>query len=133
MFTALRSVANRFMTDTVTIRAASTVAYDEDLGHDVDTAGAEVWTGKAQIRPQRGVAENQAGEQLVGTNRYIVRVPWDATGLERDQVVTVDDSSDPHLEGRALRIIGVEGGTSEAARTLLCEDTLTVTEEEEGS
>lgn len=120
-----------FLVDSCTINEPSDIAFDETLGTDTETAGAEVYSGACQVRPVGGDLVVGAGEGEVSLGDFIVRLPWDTTGIETDQLVTVNASSDPYLTGRRLRVKRVLGGTDSASRNLLCEDPQTVTEEAE--
>jgi hypothetical protein len=133
-FTALRSTVSRFLVDTGTIRAASDLAYDPELGHDVDTPGDQVWSGVCWVRPATD-DEVRAGESVVGLHLYTVWLPWDTEGIALDQIFTATSSADPYLVGREFRVVRVAGGSQTPHRRLLCEDTLarSYVEEEGGS
>jgi hypothetical protein len=133
-FTALRSTVSRFLVDTGTIRAASSLAYDPELGHDVDTPGDQVWSGLCWVRPATA-DEVRAGEGIVGLHFYTVWLPWDTEDVEVDQIFTATTCADPYLIGRDLRVVRVVGGSQNPHRRLLCEDTLarSYVEEEAGS
>ena len=52
----------------------------------------------------------------------VVLLPFDVTDVETDDVVQVTVSEDARLQGRSLRVTGVEVATDATARTLYCED-----------
>jgi hypothetical protein len=132
-FTPLRTMVTGFLTDTCTITTSSTIEYDETLGHDVDTAGDEVYAGVCRVRPAAGDRVIAIGEGTVTLRLFDVTLPWDATGIEVGQLVTIDASSDPHMVDRELRVADVQGGTDTAYRRLVCEDTLSISDPEAGS
>ena len=65
----------------------------------------------------------QTGEQEVTFRKYMVAITADLDVLV-DDVVTVTESIDPHLVGRALRVLDVLYGSEVWQRTLTCVDTL---------
>lgn len=134
-FSALRSMVGRFLTDSCTITTATTVEFDPDLGYDVDTPGDTVYSGVCWVRPTGGERVVEAGEGPVALRLFDVTLPWSTTGIEVDQLVTVTACVDPHLIGRVLRVVDVQGGSQTPHRRLVCEDTLnrSSVEEEGGS
>lgn len=127
-FTGLRSMVDRFLTDTCVISTPVEPVYDPDTGDYPDVTGTIVYDGKCRVRPSAGPRVVNAGEDTVSLHTYDVWLPWDTTGVEIDQLVTVT-SDDPHLTTRVLRVIDVQGGSETPHRKLVCEDTLTVSEE----
>lgn len=132
-FAALRTVAGSFMVDTCTIADASSIVFDPELGYETDTAGAAIYSGKCRIRPASGPAVVMAGEATRSFGYFDVWVPYDTTGVERDHLLTITASEDPHLLDRQFVVTNVEGGSDGAHRKLQVQDTLTVTPEEVGS
>lgn len=126
-FTALRTVAQSFMTDDCVISTASTITFDSDAGVESETDGTVVYAGVCRVRPSSGPQVVEAGEAPRSLRLYDVWLPYDTTGVELDHVLTVTDSDDPYMIGREFRITDVQGGSDGAYRKLLVEDTLTVT------
>lgn len=125
-FTQLRTTVERFFVDTCTIRTSVAPAFDPDAGYSDDT-GDTVYSGRCWVRPYRDRRVVEVGEDVTTLHLYTVRLPWDTTGVEVDQLVTVDTSDDPHMIGRVLRVVDVQGGSATPDRRLVCEDTLTQT------
>lgn len=110
-FESLRTMATGFLTHTCTIREASTVAYDEELGYDVPTPGTLVYEGACLLRPNGGERGADVGDSPVTIGGYVLALPWDTLDIEVDQVVTIDESNDPHLLDRTYRVVHVGGGS----------------------
>lgn len=132
MFTELRTSVDRFFVDTCTIRKPVASVFDPDAGY-TDATGDTVYTGRCWVRPFASEQVVQAGEDVEALHRYTVRLPWKTTGIEKDQLVTITNSEDPHMVGRVLRVRDVQGGSQNTSRRLVCEDTLSQTVVEEGS
>lgn len=131
-FAALRSTVDRFLVDSCVIREnVPAPVFDDDSGTYSDTTGDVVYSGRCWIRASMFQRDAEAGESLVSTRMYDVTLPWDTVGVNRDHLLTVTESDDPHLVGRVLRVSDLKGGSNNPHRRLVCEDTLTVTVEEE--
>lgn len=130
MFTALRHTTLGFLGDRIVFRAAPTVDFDDDESRDAETEGATVFSGRCRITPSSGGRVVDAGEGVVSLRLFDVDLPWTATGVHVDQVGTVTKSTDPHLVGRKLRVVDVQGATDNPLRRVVCEDTLTTDIEE---
>lgn len=131
-FGALRTVVAVFLTDDCTINAPSAVNYDPDTLTYTDTAGDEVYSGSCRIRPASGPSDAEAGESVRTLHGYDGWLPHTAD-VERDQILTVTDSDDPYLVGRAFRIVDVQGGSEGAHRKLRLEDVVAISTPEAGS
>lgn len=121
MSSSLRAVAERFMTDRCTIASATSVEFDADTEHDVETDGAELYDGKCQVRPVGADTVLEVGDAPLSIESIIVRLPVETVGISINDVVTVTRSDDPLMIGRALRVRAVLGGTGAASRNLYCE------------
>lgn len=73
--------------------------------------GDVVYSGKCRVRPSSSLDRNAdlVGEQRVTTASYVVRVPVGVSGVVPDCVVTIDQSNDPHMQGREVSVINVNG------------------------
>lgn len=126
----LRTMVDGWLNDTCTVNAPGVVAYDPDLGYDTAAAGGEVYSGKCRIRPSGGSRVVMAGDAPVTLRLFDLTLPWDATALLVDQLVTVTDSNDPYMVDRVFRVVDVLGGSDTAYRRAVVEDTLAPDESE---
>lgn len=86
--------------------------------------GAEVYSGPCAVAPTQGSDRVvEVGGDVVTLRTFTLRVPWDTTGVEVDQIVTIT-TADPHMTGRRLRVIDVQGRTTPIERVLITEDNL---------
>lgn len=131
--TRLRTMVNRWLNDTCTIRSPGIPTYDPDEGVDTVAAGATVYSGRCRLRPTGGERIVMAGETPITLRMFDLTLPWDTTGVKVNQQVTIDSSEDTHVVDRVYTVIDVQGGTDSAYRRLVVEDTLTIDEGEEGS
>lgn len=125
-FSALRTMVGSFLVDTCTINEPPDTEFDPDEGTYADTIGDEVYFGRCWVRPTGGQRVVDVGEGAQSLRTFDVTLPWDTTGITINQLVTVNSSDDPHMIGRVLRVVDVQGGSDTAYRRLVCEDTLTV-------
>jgi hypothetical protein len=129
-FAGLRTMVDRFLVDTCTITDDVAEEFDPDSGTYPDPGdGAEVYSGRCRVAPAGGDRVVDAGDGPRSLRTFNVTIPWDATGVEINHLVTIGTSADPHLEGRIMRVVDVQGGSDNPHRRLVCEDTLTVTSE----
>lgn len=128
--TRLRSMVAGWLNDTCTIRSPGRPEYDADLGYDVTTTGDTVYSGPCRLRPTGGDRIVIAGEAPITLRMYDLTLPWDATGLKVDQVVTLDESNDPHSDGRTFTVTDIQGGTDTAYRRLIVEEVVDIDEGE---
>lgn len=130
-FTALRTMVAGFLTDACTVRSPGEPTYDEDQGIDVLGTGDVVHEAlPCRLRPTGGERVVVVGDGVVTLRMFDLTCAWDVTGFAVNQIVTMDDSSDPHVIGRPFRVVDVQGGTDSPYRRLIVEDVLTVDEGE---
>ena len=84
-----------------------------------------VYSGPCRVQ-RRSVAESerQSGDQEVTTADYLVVIEHDADPVQVADRVTIGDSSDPTLTGRALTVSAVMRGSLRWERDLICVDDL---------
>jgi hypothetical protein len=120
-----RAFAEQLMQDTCTITRADagTPVFNETTGAYTSSAPTTVYTGPCRVKP-RNLADRvvDAGEQAVSLWPFQVSIPFAATDVELDDLVTVTASVDPSLVGRELRVRSVTRGTFVTARRLECEE-----------
>lgn len=127
-FANLRTMVDRFLVDTGTIRSPAAPAFDEDLGYDTAGTGDAVYAGRCRLRPSGGARVVIAGDAPITLRLYDLTLPHTATGVEVDQLATMDTSDDPSLAGRVYRVVDVQGGSDGAYRRVVVEDTLDIDE-----
>lgn len=127
--TALRSMAEGFMTDECAIFGSTSVEFDPDTFTDVLTAGTALYEGKCRVRP---VAADQVavGEALVRRRTHDLWLPWETVGVMVGHVVELTTSDDPYLIDRTFTVVDIEGGTNGAHRKLGLVEILDVDEGE---
>jgi hypothetical protein len=124
MLAAVRPVSEGAMTDQCTVgrpQGQPTVSGD---GLTVTPAPALTrYAGRCRVVPFADAARvREVAERPVTFRIYRVFLPWDATPVEVDDIVTITRSADPDLDGRALRVMDVPATSLEAERVLLCEE-----------
>lgn len=112
-----------WMRDQVTITRMPVAAFDPADGSLEQGVAQVIWTGNARITPAN--ASNQSvGDELFTYWTTTVYIPWteQVTEIPRaDDVLHVDTThNDPHLQGRAWRIIDVSVATFGVSRALTC-------------
>lgn len=116
----------RWLVDRCSIAAKPTVAFDEDQHRDVETAGADIYADLPCRTAVTGTQDRVArvGERAVSLRLFTVTVPWDTTGVNVDDVVTITASNDPDLIDRTMRVVDVQAMTDGVYRKLVCEEVL---------
>lgn len=120
----MRATAEETFTDSCAINEPSGApVFDPGTGEYTSTPGDEIYDGPCAIAPTGGERVVMVGGDLVTLRTFTVRLPWDTTGLDVDQVImwTADDSA---MTGKPLRVVDVQGRTTPIERVLIAEDTL---------
>lgn len=123
---SMRAVAEETFSDFCVINEpAAAPVFDPNTGtYTPGTAGAQVYSGACAVAPTQGSDRVvEVGGDVVTLRTFTVRVPWDTTGVKVDHVVTVT-TTDPHMTGRPLRVLDVQGRTTPIERVLVVEDSL---------
>lgn len=131
MFTAeqlasMRSTVGDTLSDTCTISEPSTETFNAGTGGYTTTPGAVVHAALACRFGSLMTADRvvEAGGEPVSLRTYRLRVSWDTTGIEPEQVVVATTSNDPHLQGSTFRVVDVQGMTDPVGRSVIVEETL---------
>ena len=113
--------ATRFV-DSVTIdRTTSRGSFNPATGAYDTPVEANQYTGNALIRPM-STSDKQYGQRLDTRGVYLVAVPYDTTGIQLEDTVTVVASTlEPDLDGTTLTIVDVENDSYNTHRTLTAE------------
>lgn len=124
--TLARATAESVMDATCTITSdpegVTDDVFDETTGRytppNPDTT--TVYSGKCMIRPSTlGQNERVEGGAEQFIDRYDVRLPVTATGVQPGMVLTVNTTpSDPDLVGRTFTVIQIAAGTFSVTRIL---------------
>lgn len=131
-FAALRSMDALFLTDACTITTPGAgPRFDPELEVTVDEVGVEVYVGRCLVMSGGG-RNADVGDASVPIGAYDIRLPWDTTGIEVDQVVTIDESSHPFLEGLVMRITEIRASTEGGDLRLICDSPTSAAQFEEG-
>lgn len=125
MWNAVQAVQSGGTPDTVTIvRPSGGYTVDPVTLAATPTLGQTIYNGPGRVQP--AVAINERRHQVAGdvrtTGRYVAAVPAEVTGVVVDDLLTVDESHDPHLQGRTLVVRDVWFDTLSSRRVLICED-----------
>lgn len=82
-----------------------------------------IYEGNARIHTLSGEGSLSLGDGQIDQRQVVISIPWDAPIPQRDDVVIIgnDDEADTTVDGLALRIVEVAGGTLFGdARRLSC-------------
>lgn len=97
--------------------------FDPATGSYTPADPVMVYDGPCRVRTLHTQDMNvQIGDLPDGISRYVVTLPHTATGVARDQFLTVTDGTDPDLQGRPLRITDVQYSEWQLGRRLIVED-----------
>lgn len=112
------------MSDRCTVeRVASDDSFDTGTGVYTAASSSQVYVGPCRVLAR---AEDDrvvlVADERRSIRSIVVLFPYDVTDVEIDDLVTVTASEDARLQGRPLRVTGVEVETAPAVRTLYCED-----------
>lgn len=121
----MRATVDSTLTDTCTIHDPANAVFNPQTGDYTNIGGPAVYDGACRF----GVADStdqraEAGGESVRLRVYKVRLPWDTTGIQVDQIITPTASNDPHLEGRKLQVTDVRGLTDPLSRSVMVEEIL---------
>lgn len=104
-------------------REGGAPVFDPATGSYTPAAPVTVYEGHCRVRTLHTQDMNvQIGDLPDGISRYVVTLPDTATGVARDQFLTVTDGTDPDLQGRPLRITDVQYSEWQLGRRLVVED-----------
>lgn len=120
-----RPVATATMTATCTITRPTQGAYDPiTLQYPANTEPV-AYRGPCRLQQVIGRGRDApldfAG-QPVTARINLVSIEWDAAPVHINDIVTIDDSVDPRLIGRKVRVTNVVYGSMQWQRDLHCQD-----------
>lgn len=112
------------MVDVCVISRRSTVpAYDRVTAGYVDRPTTAVYSGRCRVKPVGRTRDDTTGVRETRTARYDVALPQDtAVQVEVGDLLTVTESRDSWLVGRALTVSAVGFGSTSSARWLTVDD-----------
>lgn len=104
----LRSEWAKSMTDSCTIqRTTSRGPFNETTGSYDSPVTSTIYSGACRFRTAKTGAEIEFGEEIITEMDMVVELPYTATGIEPDDIVTVTVSADPELSGATMRVLAV--------------------------
>lgn len=113
------------MVDTCTITrpGAGAGVFDPVTGQTAPAAASALYAGRCWTKTRDvGAQAQQVAGQAVTEMAYVVSIPWDTTGIEVGDRVTITGSTDPGAVDRVLVVRSVEASTFMTARRLTCTD-----------
>lgn len=110
-----RAAHQRLMLDTVTVDRKTPGAFNPTTG-EYGTTWTTVYTGPADVKPERMARDAEAGETATAVGRYDVKLPFATAALVKvEDRVTATAALDPHLIGRPLYVTAVGLGSRRTA------------------
>jgi len=111
------------MVDTCTVTRLTDQAFDDTDGSYSDTT-SEIYSGVCRVQAIRSLlsTEADAAGRVVTTVTATVQLPEATTGVQVDDVVTVDTSQGSGVAGRVFRVRQVEHKTHASMRRLTVEE-----------
>lgn len=122
---AMRDTSMSAMPDTVKItRITAGGTLNPTTGVFTPATSTAVYEGVGRVRAptQSTEMERIFGDTEMTIQRYVVKLPFDAVGIQRDDRVAVTDSSDTEIVGRSFRVVSVLAGSNHVDRTLGVEE-----------
>lgn len=124
----IRAASERILTDTATVTREGTATTSRADGR-VSRSTTTIYVGRCLITAASGsdTEEKEPGRKLRAEDDYRCRLPvaassdetGDPGGVAVGDIVTVDDSGDPALEGRTFRVQTVIAQTYASSRRLI--------------
>jgi Family of unknown function (DUF6093) len=111
------------MVDTVTIHRPGDTVFDDQTGFNAATETTKIYQGKARIYSVAGPQVVEVGEADLTFRSTYISIPAEVfPAPHRDDIVIVLEArSDEELQGKAFRVLDVEGGgLVRAVRRMQC-------------
>lgn len=110
-----RAAHERLMLDTVTIERKTQGAFNPVTGQ-YGTTWTTIYTGPADVKPERMPRDVDAGQTATAVGRYDVKLPFATAALVKvEDRVTATASLDAHLVNRPLYVTAVGLGSRRTA------------------
>jgi Family of unknown function (DUF6093) len=112
------------MVDTVAIHRPGDVVLDDETGLNTATESTKVYQGKARIYSVAGPQVVAVGEADLTFRSTYISIPAEIfpTPHKDDIVIVLECVSDESLQGKAFRILDIEGGgLVRAVRRMQCQ------------
>lgn len=110
-----RAAHQRLMLDTITVDRKVQGALNPATG-EYGTTWTVIYTGPADVKPERMPRDVDAGETATAVGRYDVKLPFATAALVKvEDRVTATVSLDAHLVGRSLFVTAVGLGSRRTA------------------
>lgn len=92
-----------------------------EVGTFADVYGTTGTPAACLVRPS-SASDADFGEQQTELRGYYVYVPYDETGIQPGDQVTITSTHDPMLDGLTFTVRNVQTDTYDHRRQLVCED-----------
>lgn len=116
----LRGLQDSAMEDTCRIVHPDNPYFDEDTGDFSSPGLTLLYQGKCRVAPSSR-SQGSMGQEATPWRTAMVYLPFDAPIPRVDDLVTIERSKDPEMNGRVMRILDVRMATYGAARQLTVE------------
>jgi hypothetical protein len=118
---------DNLLTDTCTIVRRTQGVFNESTGQYGSPTNTSIYSGVCRVAPLSGIARRvRVGEEAVIDRAQWVFLPFSATGVKPEDIVTITASEDPDVIGREMTVKDTAAESSpvtpQAARWLVCED-----------
>ena len=121
----LQTLLHSTLKDQCTITRLTTATFNPGTGQLTPGTPTTIYTGPCLVVARDAYQrETTIVDDMTTLQSYTAVIPPDVATVDDDDVFTVDQSDDPMLQGRALRIVGVRMATEAVGRVLFLEDTL---------
>lgn len=120
--TGMRETHDLALGDTGTITRDGAATFNSGTGLLEHAAASTIYSGAMRVRqPTASESEVLFGEEQVTRLRFVVTVPYDTTGVQVDDVVTVTVCDDADALDRTFRVTAVPVGSFMVSKRFPCE------------
>lgn len=121
----LQALLHSTLKDQCTITRLTAPTFNPGTGNLTPGTPTTIFTGPCLVVPRDTFQrEDTVADDQTTLQAYNAVIPYDVTTVDDDDVFTVDQSDDPMLQGRVMRVMGVRMATEAVGRVLFLEDNL---------
>lgn len=121
----LQQLLQSTLNDQCTINRLTAPTFDSGTGALTPGTPTVIFTGPCRVEPRDAYQrDTDIVRDATTLQSYTAVIPSDVATIDDDDVFTVDQSDDPMLTGRTMRVVGVRMATEAAGRVLFLEDHL---------
>lgn len=121
----LQALLHSTLKDQCTITRLVAPTFNPGTGALTPGSPTTIFTGPCVVAVRDAYTrETRVVDDSTTLQSYVAVIPPDAATVDDDDVFTVDQSDDPMLQGRKLRVVGVRMSTEAVGRVLFLEDNL---------